>query len=154
MSKFELSNRSKSIIDSIKDEDLKLVFHTAITVTPIDFGVPYTGGLRNWVMQNDLYTRGKTPVDGIDRISNHQYGVALDYYAYINGRVSYNKIHMAMVGSCILTVGNALRADGKIKRELRWGATFGRKGRTFQGYDFPHIEAVYTDAELQQMESV
>ena len=50
-----------------------------------------------------------------------------------------------------MTVGNMLRAEGKIKRELRWGATFGRKGRTFQGYDFPHIEAVYTYDELQNM---
>jgi len=124
--------------------DLITIFTEAIKNSPIDFGIPESGGVRTQGEQNILFQKGVSKCDGFNDISNHQipagdsYGLALDFYAYINGRASWNKVHLAMVASCIITTAKRLNKEGKIDIELTWGAEFGSDN--FHGWDMPHIQ--------------
>ena len=118
--------------------DLIAIFTEAIKNSPIDFGIPESGGLRTQGQQNLLFQGGVSKCDGFNDVSNHQTGNALDFYAYINGRASWNKVHLSMVASCIITTAKRLKKEGKISVELKWGAEFG--SNNFHGWDMPHIE--------------
>ena len=117
------------------NKDLALVFTEAIKVAPIDFGIPEFGGLRTAEEQFELHRRGSSPnCDGYETLSNHQSGNALDFYAYVDGKASWDKIHLAMVAATIMTTANRLGI------ELRWGGQFG--SAIFHGWDMPHIEVL------------
>lgn len=119
------------------NEQLVSVFLEAIKVSPIDFGVPSTGGVRSEQQQHGLFLDGKSKCDGINSISNHQKGTALDFYAFV-GSASWDKVHLAMVASCILTTAANMKKQGKIDIDLKWGGTFGSD--MFNGWDYPHME--------------
>lgn len=124
--------------------DLIIIFTEAIKNSPIDFGIPEHGGVRTQGQQNILFQKGVSKCDGFNDLSNHQIpedeedGFALDFYAYINGRASWDKIHLAMVGAVILATAKRLKKAGKISIELKWGAEFG--SNNFKGWDMPHTE--------------
>lgn len=142
---FKLSKRSLSRMEGVHPE-LILVFKKAIEVSPIDFGIPGDGGVRTAERQNEMFLDPGiiTHCDGFDEISNHQiaegeeFGRALDFYAYVRGRASWNKNHLAMVAAVILSTNRRLLMDGEITIKLKWGGTFG--SFTFEGWDYPHIE--------------
>lgn len=129
---FKFSASSMDILSTV-DDDIQDVFLAAIGISPIDFGIPSpSGGFRTPEMQNGLYVDGKSKADGYDNLSYHQSGNALDFYAYINGHASWDKIHLAMIAAVIL-------AEGKRRGvELTWGGTFGSD--EFKGWDYPHIQ--------------
>ena len=129
--------------------DLILIFYEALKVSPIDFGIPRDGGLRTAERQNELYNQvpAVTRLDGYARKSRHQidpeiseYGLALDVYAYVNGKASWDKTHLAIIAGVILSTANRLKAQGRVSIGIRWGGTFGSDN--FRGWDYPHFEAV------------
>ena len=134
---FEFSQRSLERMSGVHP-DLQLVFQAALDDSPIDFGIPGHGGLRTEKEQNTLFRQDKSKCDGYDIKSNHQSGNALDFYAYVNGEASWDKVHLAMVAAVILSTAERLRIEGLINIELKWGGTFGSD--SFDGWDFPHIE--------------
>jgi len=142
---FNFSKRSIRNMKGVHPE-LMIVFMTAIQHSPIDFGIPNDGGVRTAVRQNQMFNDPdiKTNCDGYVHISNHQiaegeeFGKALDFYAYVAGKASWNKLHLAIVAGVIMTTARMLKAEGKISIELKWGGTFG--SNSFKGYDMPHIE--------------
>lgn len=143
---FKFSKRS---IRNMKDvePDMVLIFMEAIKVSPIDFGVPNDGGVRSSLRQHQMFLDPdiKTNCDGYERVSRHQikdgddYGQALDFYAYLNGKASWNKVHLAIIAGVLMSTAKRLKAEGRISINLKWGGTFGSK--SFKGWDYPHTQA-------------
>lgn len=120
------------------NDQLIAVFLEAIKVSLVDFGIPKDGGKRTEAEQNFLYNKKVSNCDGINDVSNHQTGNALDFYAYVNGKASWQKHHLSMVAGVILSTAKRLKKSGKVSVELTWGGTFGSD--TLTGWDMPHIE--------------
>lgn len=123
------------------DPRLVQVFRQAIKVSPIDFGIPELGGLRTEEQQKELYALGRTKpgrivtkADGVNRKSRHQSGRALDVYAYVNKKASWDETHLAIIAGVILSTAN------RLGYKVKWGGTFGSSN--FKGWDTPHFEII------------
>ncbi len=129
---FKLSKSSKQRREGV-DHRLIEISDLAIQISIVDFGIPGDGGLRTAQRQNELFKEGKSKADGYDKKSNHQsdddgYGKALDFYAYVNGKASWETEHLAMVAAAFL------QAASMLGYELKWGGLW----KTFK--DMPHVE--------------
>lgn len=135
-------NFSKSSVTNMEGvhTDLITIFTEAIKNSPIDFGVPKDGGLRSQGEQNLIFQSGKSKCDGFENKSNHQTGNALDFYAYVNKKASWDKVHLSIIAGVIMATAKRLLKEGKISIEIKWGGEFGSD--SFHGYDYPHIEVV------------
>jgi peptidoglycan LD-endopeptidase CwlK len=111
---------------------VKETMELAIALSSIDFGIPEYGGLRTADDQAALFTAGKSKCDGRINKSNHQGGDAADVYAYVDGKASWKKEHLALVAVYVLTAANYLGY------KCEWGGTWVKKGRHY-GWDMPHF---------------
>ena len=100
----------------------------AIELTNIDFGIPATGGLRTEEVQAKLFEDGFSKADGVSNKSYHQSGKALDVYAYVDGKASWDKLHLALIAAAML------QASAQLGYELKWGGLW----KSWQ--DMPHFE--------------
>lgn len=100
----------------------------AILITPIDFGIPQSGGLRAALEQRELFNDGKSQRDGYKKKSKHQTGMALDFYAYVNGKASWDAYHLAIVAAA------HLQAASILGHKLEWGGLWKKFG------DLCHVE--------------
>lgn len=123
----KLSGRSKENRAGI-DERLIEISDMAIQITKIDFGIPSTGGFRTAEKQNELFADGKSKADGYNKKSYHQTGKALDFYAYVDGRASWEHHHLTYVATAFLQSASILGY------KLEWGGNF----RSF--LDMPHVQ--------------
>lgn len=123
--------------------DLVAIAYEAIKVSPIDFGIPQFGGLRTQNEQSLLFLQGTSKCDGESKVSNHQKGLALDVFAYVNGSASWDIAHLSIIAGVMLSTANRLHREGIVKSEIRWGGTFGNKN--FRGWDMPHFEIIGGD---------
>ena len=137
MSSFSFSRSSTENMLGVHS-DLITIFTEAIKNSPIDFGVPSSGGLRTEEQQRILFMDGKSRCDGHENKSYHQTGNALDFYAYVNGRASWDKVHLAIIAGVILGTAKRLRKEGKVESVIKWGGTFG--SAKYHGWDMPHFE--------------
>ena len=128
---FRLSKNSKSTIEKIHP-DLQLLIKTAIKLTPLDFGIPSDGGLRTKAQQLQLFRNGVSKCDGATKKSKHQSGNAVDFYAYIHGKASWEAHHLAILYGVFQTVAKQLEI------KIKWGGTFGSSD--FNGWDKGHLE--------------
>ncbi len=135
---FCLGKRSKDNLHKVHPT-LRFIIEQAIKDSPYDFTI--TDAFRTAKMQNDLYQKGRTikfdkngkkinkvtPLDGYKRISNHQFGMAIDFYIYENGKVNVNGSleKVKAVAKHIVAIGK------KYGVNIRWGGEYG---------DYPHIE--------------
>jgi peptidoglycan L-alanyl-D-glutamate endopeptidase CwlK len=122
-----LSNSSKQRLATV-DCRLKLLCHRALEICPIDFGIPEFGGLRTTREQRDLFNKGLSKCDGVNKKSHHQSGKALDFYAYVDGEASWDELHLSLVGASFLQAGSELAIP------LKWGGLW----KTFK--DYPHVQ--------------
>lgn len=122
-----LSTRSKQRREGV---DLRLIeiCDLALQISPIDFGIPEHGGLRTTEEQYQLYLGGKSKCDGHTNLSEHQSGKALDFYAYVDGKASWDEYHLTQVAAAYL------QAASELGYFLQWGGHF--KG----GWDKPHVQ--------------
>lgn len=100
----------------------------AISLSNIDFGIPNTGGLRSVEDQAALFTSGVSKADGRTNKSYHQTGKALDLYAYVDGKASWDKLHLAICATAML------QASAQLGYKLKWGGLW----KSWQ--DMPHFE--------------
>jgi peptidoglycan L-alanyl-D-glutamate endopeptidase CwlK len=135
---FTFSRRSLAVLTEGIHPELILVFREAIKVTPIDFGIPENGGYHSTKYQKELYLAGESSCDGTHKVSKHQKGKAVHFFAVVDGEVSKDKQHSSMVAAVILSTAKRLKEEGRIKIKLMWGGEFG--SRTFTGWHMPHIE--------------
>jgi len=127
MSNYRLSKTSLRNLDGVHPELIEVV-KMAIQITKVDFGIPSTGGYRTEETQHKLFKDGKSKADGYTNKSNHQTGNAVDVFAYVDGKASWEVEHLSMVACAMLEAANRLGVD------LRWGGHF----KSF--VDMPHFE--------------
>ena len=137
---FSLSARSKENSKGI-DPRLIEIRDLAIQITLVDFGHGPDSGLRTAIRQNELYLDKASAADGFDKISKHQLGKALDFYAFVNGRASWEPEHLAMVAAAFL------QAASMLGYRIKWGGLWRRKSPVYvhgieYGWDMPHIEII------------
>jgi len=104
---FRFSEKSLERMEGI-DHRLSEVMKKAIKISKVDFGVPPYGGLRTAEEQFVLFEEGKSTKDGYDRKSYHQTGKAVDVYAYVDGKASWEEEHLAMIAAAVLQAANIL----------------------------------------------
>jgi len=142
---FKLSNRSKVRREGV-DPRLIEISDLAIQLTVVDFGTPPHGGVREDIEQNILFKKGFSKADGFIKRSVHQpandgYGKGLDFYAFVEGKASWQHHHLAMVGAA------HLRAASMLGYEIDWGGLWQRKvpkiiNGIAYGWDMAHIGLV------------
>ena len=127
---FKLSDKSKQRRAGV-DPRLIEISDLAIQISVIDFGIPGDGGLRLAERQNELFKNGKSKADGYDKLSEHQSGNALDFYAYVDGAASWKPEHLAIVAAAFL------QASAMLGYKLKWGGLW----KSFK--DMPHVQLGY-----------
>lgn len=130
--------------------DLQLIFEAAIETSKVDFGI--ASGHRSVAEQQDIYASGRTKpgpiltyVDGIEKKSkhNHSPSMAVDIYAYYNGKAQWDKEHLIYLGGHIMATAAMLRAAGTIRSKLRWGGNWDGDGIVISDQNFmdlPHFD--------------
>lgn len=103
----------------------------ALVISPIDFGIPAQGGLRTAEEQHELFLSGVSKCDGYEKISCHQSGDALDFYAYVNHHASWRHSYLTQVAAAWMEAAMILN------HRIRWGGHFKP-----HGWDKPHIELI------------
>ena len=130
-SKTSLSRRAGIDPRLIEIDDL------ALTISKVDFGHPEYAGLRTVEAQQEMFKRGVSQLDGVTARSLHQDGLALDFYAFINGKASWHPPHLAMVAAAYLQAASILGY------ELEWGGLWSTSqtidGVSY-GWDCGHVQ--------------
>jgi len=121
---------SQKSIDRRKGVDPRLIeiSDLAIQLTKIDFGIPKDGGVRTAQRQSELYLSGVSKADGFLKESKHQSGKALDVYAYVDGKASWETKHLSMVACAML------QAASMLQYKISWG------GLWDNFIDMPHFQ--------------
>tara|TARA_R110001599_G_scaffold88835_1_gene235807 strand:- start:164 stop:583 length:420 start_codon:yes stop_codon:yes gene_type:complete len=137
---FRLSSKSKANRRGV-DPRLIEIDDLAITLTLVDYGHGRYAGKRTPELQCELFNDGKSRCDGTDRLSKHQSGKALDFYAYVDGRASWQHEHLAMVACAYL------QAASMLGYKLKWGGLWKSRNPTIKngiayGWDCPHVELI------------
>lgn len=110
------------------NKQLRNVAYRALEISKVDFGIPEHGGRRTAEEQNQLFKDGKSKADGYEKLSYHQSGNALDVYAFVDGKASWEKEHLAMVAAAML------QAAAEMGVKVEWGGLW----KSFQ--DMPHFQ--------------
>lgn len=119
---FTLGTRSLAELRGVHP-DLARCVRFAIHVTAQDFSVH--DGLRTANEQAELFARGASTLDGVNKISRHQTGHAVDLVPYVNGRLRWEWDLIFPIADAMKDAGDAIGVP------LRWGGTWGRiTGRT------------------------
>lgn len=106
---------------------IEIIVH-AIATTEIDFGISW--GHRTPEEQQEVFDKGWSKCDGYNILSKHNYlpSRAVDFYAYVNGKLSYEKLYMEQIYNTIQEAADYLGY------EITWG------GHWKNFVDLPHIQ--------------
>lgn len=119
-SKFRFSMRSIKNLDV--HNDLKKVAMRALDLTTVDFIV--VDGGRTLPEQREYVRTGKSKT----MKSRHLGGFALDYVAWVDGKISYQLKHMKAIADAFKQAGEDLKVP------IEWGGDW----KSFK--DTPHIQ--------------
>lgn len=139
MSQYNLSSSSKRHREGINPKLIE-ISDLAIQLTLVDFGHGPHSGVRSAEEQHSLFMDKKSECDGYEKVSNHQSGNALDFYAYVV-RASWKHEHLAMVACAFFQAASILGY------KIKWGGLWKSiapetvNGMTY-GWDMPHIELI------------
>jgi len=109
----------------------------ALEYSTVDFSITY--GRRTEEEQKELYSKGRTELDGVNKKSDHQLGIAVDVLPYL--RIDGKKLDMyntedKEVARCWLEVYRAfMRAAFKLHLVIEFGLCYNISG----GRDWPHV---------------
>jgi peptidoglycan L-alanyl-D-glutamate endopeptidase CwlK len=137
---FKLSSKSKANREGI-DPRLIEIDDLAIQLSLVDYGHGKYAGKRKAKLQNELFVAGKSKCDGYDKLSKHQLGKALDFYAYVNNKTSWEHEHLTIVACAYFQAASILGY------KIKWGGLWKRKNPKYKngipyGWDMPHIELI------------
>ena len=134
---FNLSEASKRHREGV-DQRLIDISDLAIKISPVDFGHPRSAGIRTAKEQHELYKKGVSKADGYISPSHHQSGRALDFYAYVDGKASWDPKYLTAVAVAFM------KAAELLGHRIQWGGNF----KTFR--DLPHIQLAPEEYELRR----
>lgn len=124
---FRLSSNSLKHREGV-DRRLIEISDLAINITRVDFGHGVHAGKRTAEEQHELYLADASKCDGYCKRSFHQSGLALDFYAYVDGAATWEEQHLAQVAAAFL------QAASMLGYELHWG------GLWEDWQDMPHVQ--------------
>lgn len=124
---FKFSKASEARFVGV-DPELVCVCKRAIQISRVDFGIPPFGGYRSAKDQKQLFDDGASKCDGVKVLSKHQSGRAIDVFAYVDGKESWEPEHLTAVAAAML------QAASELKVSLQWG------GHWTSFRDLPHFE--------------
>jgi peptidoglycan L-alanyl-D-glutamate endopeptidase CwlK len=127
MNKFNFSNKSLARMSGVNYQIIE-VAKLALAISSIDFGIPRHGGLRTAEEQQQLFNDKSSQLDGTIKKSYHQSGMALDVFAYVDGKASWDECHLTIIAAAMLEAANRLSVN------MRWG------GHWTNFRDMPHFE--------------
>lgn len=129
---------------------LILASDRALKCSPVDFGVPFRGGLRNAIEQNEIFKEGHSSCDGFKKLSFHQKkdkegkGKAIDLTPYISGVGFCYECYgrFGIIGMLMLEAWQELKEEGLIPENLflHWGGLWSHKDPKKLGWDMSHFE--------------
>lgn len=141
---YRFSSRSLDRLEYV-NPTLIAILKDAIKDSPYDFGIPRDGGFRTFNRQAELYARGRTTKDLIEKgITNvegrpdksritwtlrsfHMTGNAVDIYAFVEGKPSWDLKYLEPIARHLIKVA---AKHGVI---LSWGQDlWGKDGAHFQ----------------------
>ena len=131
---FKFGERSRERQRGI-DPRVIQILELALQLTLIDFGHPAHAGLRTAFVQNGLYNSGLSGCDGFNKKSKHQCGLAIDVYAYVDGKASWEPEHLSHVANAMF------EAAARLGYRLKWGGFF--RGMFGKEGDAGHFELYY-----------
>lgn len=126
---FSFSKTSKARREGVSKKLIE-ISDLALTLSAVDFGIPDHGGIRTKLEQRQLFFDGLSNCDGYNKRSKHQDGKALDVYAYVDGKASWEEGDLAMVAAAMLEAAN------RLGYKLTWGGLW----KSFK--DMPHFQLV------------
>lgn len=140
-----LSNTSRKRIEGIHEDLIKLI-EISIRYSPYDFGIPQNGGLRTTEDQQGLYAIGRTKeksrgvvtyLDGVDKKSYHQTGMAFDIFLYDEHGACWKCIYKyKKIAEHIFIMFDFMSKCGKFEGyKLEWGGNWNNP-------DYPHFQIV------------
>lgn len=134
---FVFGKKSQERIATVEHPLQKILYH-AIAISPIDFGIPQHGGRRDEETQYELFRTGKSKCDGVKIKSRHQSGEAIDIYAFVNGKASWDPRYLSVLAGVLMAAAKDL---GYV---LKWGGDFDRDWNLDEGdsWDMGHFELV------------
>lgn len=125
---FKFGKTSRKRLEGVTPELIEVLELALEKYTKIDFGIPQYGGLRTAGEQYHLFQNGKSNADGYEKKSYHQSGKAVDVFAYVDGKASWDKYHLTHIATAILQAANELGV------RVTWGGLW----KNF--VDMPHFE--------------
>ncbi len=126
MSNFKFSQKSLDKLNSI-DPKLKFLAEEVLKISPFDFAI--TEGFRDRATQNKYFCEGKSKCDGINTLSKHQQGLAIDIMVYDeNAKATWQQKYYYQVAG----IFKAMAKKNNIS--IRWGGDFKSI------VDMPHFE--------------
>ena len=137
---FKLGNNTKKNLASLNKSGkaassvLVLTVANFIKVTPIDFCVLDSGGYRTAVEQNALFQREVSKCDGLDKISKHQSGLAVDLVPWVDGKATWNR------DSCFYLAGAFILYCREKGLPITSGADWNGDGDLKDGWDPCHMQ--------------
>ncbi|MBK8807752.1 MAG: hypothetical protein IPO21_14355 [Bacteroidales bacterium] len=139
--KNKLSQTSLDRLNGVDDKLIQLVT-LAISISPVDFGIAYDGGVRDDIKQKELFDKGYSKKDGIKNKSKHQkakdgFSKAFDFIPFVNGKPCMDKHYYFMIIAVMFIAADMLNI--KIRSGANWDSDNEFiTDQTFQ--DLPHIE--------------
>jgi len=115
MARYTLHESVIKNIDTLKSEALKTAVKDFINYTPIDFTVLSNGALRTPELQNSLFKKGYSQLDGYKYKSKHQSGLAIDIVPWVNGAPTWDRDYLMRLSgafSCFLKMSNIDHRNG------------------------------------------
>lgn len=100
----------------------------AIEITKVDFGIAPDGGRRSARRQRELFQKGRSQLDGYGRKSYHQTGRAVDVYAYVGSKASWDEAALTAISDAVFQAASELGVD------VEWGGHW----KSFR--DMPHFQ--------------
>lgn len=126
-------------------KDLQMIMNVAISVSDIDFGI--AEGHRSIEDQQRYFNEGKSKIDGINKLSKHNYtpSMAVDIYPYFDGGAKWEKEHSSYLAGLIHGVSEMLFKEKLIEHKIRWGGNWDMDGIILLDQSFddrPHFELI------------
>lgn len=129
---FVFGKRSKKKLKNV-NEVVKRVCKRALAESTVDFSV--IDGFRTQEQQKEMYDKGVSELDGTNKISDHQTGMAIDVIPVLKDKNIWDTEDLE-VRSAWLEVGRAMMRAARLEGvQAEWGITYNISG----GRDWPHF---------------